>query len=204
LAEKSTYLTLSARSEGFYAEKGSKFIGIALPCSSPDQAKELLEAARQEHPKAGHFCYAYRFGLNGDEYRANDDGEPSNSAGAPILGQLQSFELTNVLIIVLRYYGGTKLGVGGLINAYRTGAKEAILDGKIVEREVYEWINIHFEYSDMPSVMNFIKKHKLEMVENEFEISCRIKTNLSVNFAEEIKAELSKLDSVKIESIGTY
>ena len=192
------------RSEGFYAEKGSKFIGIALPCSSADGAKELIEAARKEHPKAGHFCYAYRFGLNGDEYRANDDGEPSNSAGAPILGQLQSFELTNVLIIVLRYYGGTKLGVGGLINAYRTGAKEAILAGKIVEREVYEWININFEYSDMPTVMNLIKKHQLEMVEHEFEISCRIKTNLRVNFAPEIKAELNKLDSVEINVIGTY
>ena len=192
------------RSEGFYAEKGSKFIGIALPCSSADQAKELLEAARKEHPKAGHFCYAYRFGLNGDQYRANDDGEPSNSAGAPILGQLQSFEITNVLIIVLRYYGGTKLGVGGLINAYRTGAKEAILAGKIVEREVYEWININFEYPDMPTVMNLIKKHQLEMVEHEFEISCRIKTNLRINFAQEIKAELNSLDSVKINVIGTY
>jgi len=204
LEEKSTYFTLLKRSEGFYAEKGSKFIGIALPCSSADQAKELLEAARKEHPKAGHFCYAYRFGLNGDQYRANDDGEPSNSAGAPILGQLQSFEITNVLIIVLRYYGGTKLGVGGLINAYRTGAKEAILAGKIVEREVYEWININFEYPDMPTVMNLIKKHQLEMVEHEFEISCRIKTNLRVNFAQEIKAELNSLDSVKINVIGTY
>lgn len=192
------------RSEGFYAEKGSKFIGIALPCSSADKAKDLLEAARKEHPKAGHFCYAYRFGLNGDEYRANDDGEPSNSAGAPILGQLQSFEITNALIIVLRYYGGTKLGVGGLINAYRTGAKEAILAGEIVEREVYEWINIRFEYSDMPSVMNLIKKHQLEMVEHEFEINCRIKTNLSVNFAQEIKAELDALDSVEINVIGKY
>ncbi|MFK7785393.1 MAG: YigZ family protein [Crocinitomicaceae bacterium] len=204
MGEKSTYQTLLKRSEGFYAEKGSKFIGIALPCASADQAKELLEAARKEHPKAGHFCYAYRFGLTGDEYRANDDGEPSNSAGAPILGQLQSFELTNMLIIVLRYYGGTKLGVGGLINAYRTGAKDAILAGKIVEREVYEWINILFEYPDMPSVMNLIKKHKLEMVENEFEISCRIKTNLSINLAQEIITELDKLDSVKIERIGTY
>jgi len=204
LNNKSKYLTLLKRSEGFYAEKGSKFIGIAQPCSSADEAKELLEAAQKEHPKARHFCYAYRFGLTGDEYRANDDGEPSNSAGAPILGQLQSFELTNTLIIVLRYFGGTKLGVGGLINAYRTGAKEAILAGKIVEREVYEWINIYFEYPDMPAVMNLIKKHQLEMVEHEFEVSCKIKTNLSTTFAEEIKAELDALDSVEINEIGIY
>lgn len=159
---------------------------------------------RKEHPKAGHFCYAYRFGLTGSDYRANDDGEPSNSAGAPILGQLQSFEITNVLIVVLRYYGGTKLGVGGLINAYRTGAKEAILAGKIIEQEVFEWITIRFEYADMPSVMNLIKKHQLEMVEHAFEISCRIKTNLSVNLAQEIKSELTNLDSVEIDVIGTY
>lgn len=204
MSEKSTYLTLSKRSEGEYSEKGSKFIGIALPCSSANEAKEHIESFRKEHPKAGHFCYAYRFGLTGDEYRANDDGEPSNSAGPPILGQLQSFELTNVLIVVLRYYGGTKLGVGGLINAYRTGAKDAILSGKIVEREVFEWITINFEYADMPSVMNLIKKHRLEMVEHEFEISCQIKTNLSINFAQEIKSELKSLDSVEINIIGIY
>ena len=204
MSEKSTYLTLSKRSEGEYSEKGSKFIGIALPCSNADEAKELIDSFKKEHPKAGHFCYAYRFGLTGDEYRANDDGEPSNSAGAPILGQLQSFELTNALIVVLRYYGGTKLGVGGLINAYRTGAKEAILAGKIIEREVFEWVRISFEYPDMPTVMNLLKKHKLEMVEHEFEISCSIKTNLSVNFADEIKSELENLDSVEIEVIGIY
>lgn len=204
LSEKSTYLTLRKRSEGMYSEKGSKFIGIALPCSTADEAKELIELVRQEHHKARHFCYAYRFGLTGDDYRANDDGEPSNSAGAPILGQLQSFEVTNVLIVVVRYYGGVKLGVGGLINAYRTGAKEALQAGKIVEREVFEWVNITFEYPDMPAVMNLIKKHQLEMVEHEFEISCRIKTNLSVNFAEEIKSELTSLESVEINVIGTY
>ena len=204
MGEKSTYLTLLKRSEGLYSEKGSKFIGIALPCSTAEKAKELIELIQKEHHKAGHFCYAYRFGLTGAEYRSNDDGEPSNSAGPPILGQLQSFELTNVLIVVLRYYGGTKLGVGGLINAYRTGAKEAILSGKIIEREVFEWVWINFEYSDMPTVMNLIKKHQLEMVEHEFEISCRIKTNLSVNFALEIKSELKALDTVEINIIGTY
>ncbi len=204
MSKTSTYLTLLKRSEGLYSEKGSKFIGVALPCSDADEAKKIIELLRKEHPKAGHFCYAYRFGITGTEYRANDDGEPSNSAGPPILGQLQSFELTNVLIVVLRYYGGTKLGVGGLINAYRTGSKEAILSGKIIEREVFEWITINFEYADMPSVMNLIKKHRLEMVEHEFEISCRIKTNLSVNFAIEIKSELKSLESVKINIIGTY
>lgn len=201
---KTTYLTLQKRSEGIYLEKGSKFIGIALPCSTADEAKELLDKIRQEHHKARHFCYAYRFGLTGEDYRANDDGEPSNSAGAPILGQLQSFELTHVLIVVVRYFGGVKLGVGGLINAYRTAAKEALLAGEIIEREVFEWINIHFEYNVMPSVMNLIKKYQLEMVQHEFEMSCWIKTNLRINFAEEIKSELKNLDSVEINVIGIY
>lgn len=201
---KSTYLTLAKRSEGQYKEKGSKFIGVALPCSTAEDAKELIELVRKEHHQARHFCYAYRFGLEGDLYRTNDDGEPSNSAGAPILGQLQSFEITNVLIIVVRYYGGTKLGVGGLINAYRTGAKEAIEAGKIVEKEVFEWVWINFEYSDMPDVMNTLKKFQLEMIEHEFELTCRIKTNLTLNFAAEIKAELNTFDSVNIIEIGRY
>ena len=123
---KSTYFTVKRRSEGTYKEKGSKFIGIAVPCWNEDEAKNYLSEWRKEHHQARHLCYAYRFGLSGDIYRANDDGEPNNSAGAPILGQIQSFELSNVLIGVVRYYGGTKLGVGGLINAYRTAAKEAI------------------------------------------------------------------------------
>ncbi len=204
MSEKSTYLTIRNRSEGLYKEKGSKFIGIALPCSTSEDAKELIELIRKEHHQARHFCYAYRFGLEADEYRANDDGEPSNSAGAPILGQLLSFDLTNLLMVVVRYYGGTKLGVGGLINAYRTAAKEAIEAGKIVEREVFDWVWITFEYPDMPNVMNTLKKFNLEMIEHEFEVSCRIKTNLSLTFAVEIKAELNVFDSVKIKEIGRY
>lgn len=204
MSEKSTYKTVDSRCEGLYKEKGSKFIGIAVSCFTEQEAKAFLDGWKKEHHQARHLCYAYRFGLEGEKYRANDDGEPSNSAGAPILGQLQSFDLTNTLIGVVRYYGGTKLGVGGLINAYRTGAKEAIRNGRIVENEVFEWVVLEFEYIDMPKVMGILKKYDLKMIENQFELSCRLKTNLSLNFAAEVKKELKKLESVKLISDGIY
>lgn len=201
---KSTYFTVKRRSEGTYKEKGSKFIGIAVPCWNEDEAKNYLSEWRKEHHQARHLCYAYRFGLSGDIYRANDDGEPNNSAGAPILGQIQSFELSNVLIGVVRYYGGTKLGVGGLINAYRTAAKEAIEAAKIIEKEVFEWVDIHFEYADMPGVMNLLKKWELSQESTDFEISCKIKTKLPLNTAHELKEELGQFPSLKIKSLGEY
>jgi uncharacterized YigZ family protein len=204
LAKKSTYLTVLSRSEGIYKEKGSKFVGIAVPCESAEQSSEIIAEIRKEHHQARHLCYAYRLGITGDEYRANDDGEPSNSAGAPILGQLQSFGVTNVFIGVVRYYGGTKLGVGGLINAYRTAAKDALQNGKVVKKEVFEWVQITFEYVDMPSVMNILKKHSLDMIENQFELNCTLKTNLRLNFAAGIKQELLVLQTVKIAPLGIY
>lgn len=198
------YLTVKGRTEGLYKEKGSKFIGIAAPCTTTDEVRELLDSWNREHHQARHLCYAYRFGPDGEKYRANDDGEPNNSAGAPILGQLQSFEVTNTLIGVVRYYGGTKLGVGGLINAYRTAAKEALEIATIVEREIYEWVDVYFDYSDMPFVMNLLKRFKLEMTQQNFEESCRLRTNLNLNLAEDIKAELNKLASVELKILGIY
>ena len=146
-----------------------RFWGIASQCYNEDEAKELLEQWRQEHHQAGHLCYAYRVGADKKKYRANDDGEPSNSAGPPILGQIEANDLTNVLIGVVRYYGGTKLGVGGLINAYRTGAKEAIANGRIIEKELLRWITIRSDYTDMPMVMNLLKKNDCPIKDNEMD-----------------------------------
>jgi len=204
LDNSSIYKTLKRRSEGLYKEKGSKFIGIAQKCYSEEEAKELLKKWKQEHNQAGHLCYAYRFGVDKKVYRSNDDGEPSNSAGPPILGQIQAYDLSNVLIGVVRYYGGTKLGVGGLIGAYRTSAKEAIEAGKIIELEVYNWVRIRFEYVDMPNVMNTLKKHRLKMIDNIFETSCELTTNLTVQLSESIIAELEAFTTVKVESKGIY
>lgn len=137
-------------------------------------------------------------------YRANDDGEPNNSAGQPILGQIQSFELTNVLIGVVRYYGGTKLGVGGLINAYRTAAKEAIENGEIVVKEVYFWADLNFSYEDMPSIMNFIKQNNITIENQLFELNCNLKVRLDLNASEHLIVELKKYTSIKITELGIY
>ncbi|NRA13251.1 MAG: YigZ family protein [Crocinitomicaceae bacterium] len=204
MSEKSTYKTLKNRSQGLYKENGSKFIGIAQACYSEEEAKGLMVAWGKEHHQARHLCYAYRFGVDKKVFRSNDDGEPNNSAGAPILGQITAFDLSNVLIGVVRYYGGTKLGVGGLINAYRTAAKEAIKDGDIIELEVFEWVKITFDYIDMSNVMNILKKHQLKMIDTIFEVNCELTTNLGLNFSEEIQMELKENDTVNIESKGIY
>ncbi len=200
----STYKTIRDRCEGLFKEKGSKFIGIAVACYNENQAKDFLEDWKKEHHQARHLCYAYRFGMDMNVYRANDDGEPNNSAGAPILGQIDSFELTNVLIGVVRYYGGTKLGVGGLINAYRTAAKEALQNGVVIELELFEWIEMSFSYEDMPHIMNVLKKFSLTIENSKFELNCELRTALDLKRKEEIKAELMQFESVEMKTIGIY
>lgn len=199
----STYLTVSSRAEGQYKEKGSKFIGIAVPCYNEEEAKIFLEQWRKEHYQARHLCYAYRFGLEMDVYRANDDGEPSNSAGAPILGQIQSFGLSNVLIGVVRYYGGTKLGVGGLINAYRTAAKEAIEAAEIIEVEVFDHQQLNFSYAAMPEIMNWLKHEGLTYTNQVFELECQLEVALPLLKKQQLLNELNTFD-VKLKALGLY
>lgn len=199
----SSYKTVSKRAEGQYKEKGSKFIGIAVPCYSEEEAKRYLDMWRKEHYQARHLCYAWRFGLNMDVYRANDDGEPSNSAGAPILGQIQSFELSNILIGVVRYYGGTKLGVGGLINAYRTAAKEALEAAEIVEQEVFERVLLQFTYGQMPEVMNWLKQRGLEYYDQQFELDCQLEVALPLPDRDNLFEELNNFN-LEITTKGVY
>ncbi|MEX2483054.1 MAG: YigZ family protein [Brumimicrobium sp.] len=189
---------------GQYKEKGSKFIGIASPCEDEEQAKELLSQWKNEHHQARHLCYAYRFGILKDIVRSNDDGEPSNSAGAPILGQIQSFDLTNILIGVVRYYGGTKLGVGGLINAYRTAAKEAIETGKIIPQSVKDRFDLFFDYDEMPLIMNDIKESNAEIKQQIFETSCYLRVAVNIEYSNILLEQLKKYNGLKIEKIGTY
>lgn len=204
MEKPSSYWTLKEVSEGLYKEKGSKFIGIAQACYSEEEAKNLLTEWRKTHHQARHLCYAYRFGVDQPIWRANDDGEPSNSAGPPILGQIEAFDLHNVLIGVVRYYGGTKLGVGGLINAYRTAAKEALLHGEIVEREVFEYFELNFEYEDMPHIMNALKQLGLEILESDFALACSLQTRVPRNASDRIQEAFSKFASLKVESKGIY
>lgn len=188
-------------SEGIYKEKGSKFIGIAVPCENEDEAKEFLNEWRNSHHQARHLCYAYRFGINKDVFRANDDGEPSNSAGAPILGQIQSFDLTNVLIGVIRYYGGVKLGVGGLINAYREAAKDAIENGKIVTETVKDNFEFRFDYIDMPHIMEIVKNSDAIIKEQVFEEDCFLKIAIKINKSDEFLSKLELFKTLVVKTI---
>lgn len=199
-----TYQTLQNQSEGIYKEKGSKFIAYAVACYDEEEAKSFLNEWRNAHHQARHLCYAYRFGLNKEIYRANDDGEPSNSAGAPILGQIQSFDLTNVLVGVIRYFGGTKLGVGGLVQAYKTSAKEAILAGKIIEKKVWNHYQLEFDYETMPNLMFFIKSKQIAIEKQVFEERCLLKIGLDLEQALEIITQLENLTAVKITDLGIY
>jgi uncharacterized YigZ family protein len=197
-----TYKTVKEESEGLYKEKGSKFIGYVVACYSEGEAKMYIDKWRKDHFQARHLCYAYRFGLDHKQVRSNDDGEPNNSAGIPILGQIQSYELTNVLIGVVRYFGGTKLGVGGLVQAYKTAAKEAIESAEIITIEVFDWVEICFEYADMPHVMNLLKSKEIVQQEQDFGLVCKLTALFPLNLSTILKAELDKMPTVTYQSKG--
>lgn len=168
------YNTIEKPSEGFLKDRGSKFHAYAYPITSIEEIEDALLEIRKLHNKARHHCYAYRLGTDGNNFRANDDGEPSGTAGKPILGQIDSFGLTDVLIVVVRYFGGTLLGTGGLIQAYKGGAGEALNAAKVVEKTLKNRFRIHFDYSLMAPLMNAIKKLDLEVLSQSFEASASI------------------------------
>lgn len=174
-AIKDTYKTLASASEEIlFKEKNSKFFGYAYPVNTEIEIKEILENLKKQHYGARHWCYAYQLGTEKTTFRANDDGEPGNTAGMPIYGQIQSFELTNVLIVVVRYFGGVKLGVGGLISAYRTSAQLALENAKIIEKTIDIHFIITFDYKNMNKVMRIIKEKNLEIVSQKMEMNCEI------------------------------
>ena len=170
-----TYNTIANSSEEvLFKEKSSKFFGYAFPVCSLEEIKMHLEHLKKQHFGAVHFCYAYQIGTEKIEFRANDDGEPSNSAGMPIYGQIQSFELTNILIVVVRFFGGTKLGVGGLITAYKTTAQMAIEAASIIEKTIDVSFKITFDYKNINKVMRIIKEKRLNVISQTMELSCEI------------------------------
>ncbi|QKJ64691.1 YigZ family protein [Flavobacterium sp. M31R6] len=176
---KDTYNTIAFPSEeSLFKEKSSKFFGYAFPIESEEEVKPIIEILKKQHPHAVHYCYAYQIGTETIQYRANDDGEPSNTAGAPIYGQIQSFGLTNVLVVVVRIYGGIKLGVGGLISAYKTSAQITLESCEIIERTIDIPFQISFDYKNMNKVMRVIKEKKLEITSQEMEID--EETNLPI------------------------
>lgn len=193
---KDQYHTILEPTEGLYKEKGSKFISYAFSVKSEEEVEERLLEIKDLHHKARHHCYAYEIGIDGDRYRANDDGEPSGTAGKPILGQLHSHELTDALVIVVRYFGGTKLGASGLITAYKEAAKEAL---GLAERKLVIIGNpylLSFGYDQMGHVMNCIKSLDLDILEKEFTDSCEVKVNIRLSQQEEL---IQRLKAVLLE-----
>ena len=192
--DKDQYRTLRELSQGLYKEKGSKFIAIAVPVESVDEVKLELEQLRKNYHDARHHCYAYRLGEEPYEFRFNDDGEPSGTAGKPIFGQIQSFELTNILVVVIRYFGGVKLGTGGLIQAYRTSARDAIENGTIITRVWKTSLEINFDYAHMNDVMRVIKDEGLRVIRQDSGEKCCILLEINKGIFE---AALNKFKSIE-------
>ncbi len=191
------FLTIQKEGHSIYKDKGSKFLAQATSCISENQAKEIIADLRKQNPGCVHVCYAYRLGSDKRKYKYSDDGEPSNSAGAPIFGQIKSFDLTNVLITVVRYYGGTNLGVGGLIQAYKTASKQAVEDAETVLEEDRKNIKINFSYDNLHLVMNEIKSSNCQVIEKKLEADCQIKLSIPVSNSELIE-KLSRIKNVTI------
>ena len=199
---KDTYNTIEFASEELlYKEKNSKFFGYAYPIESEDQVKPLIETLRKQHPNAGHFCYAYQIGADTVTYRANDDGEPSNSAGMPIYGQIQSFSCTNILIVVVRIFGGVKLGVGGLISAYKIAAQMALENSEIVERTIDKHFIISFGYANMNKVMRIIKEKNLQIVSQKMEMDCEIEISIRKKNVQNLLDTFENLYEIKLTEI---
>ena len=202
MTEKDTYRTIETSTEGIlFKEKNSKFFGYAYPVLNEDDVKLHIDALKKEHHAARHWCYAYQLGTENILYRANDDGEPSNSAGMPIYGQIQSFEVTNILIVVVRYFGGIKLGVGGLISAYRTTAQLTLEEATIVEKTINVDYIIAFGYKNMNTVMRIIKEKNLNITHQKLEMDCQITISVRKNEAESVFETFNHLFEIDIKKI---
>ena len=198
-----TYLTIEKKSEGEYKDKGSKFLAYAFPIKKETEVKEFLAELRKMHHGARHHCYAFVLGANKLSYRANDDGEPSYTAGKPILGQIQSKDLTNILIVVVRYFGGTLLGVSGLINAYKTAANEAIKNNEIIEKTINEVYEINFEYTLLNEVLKTLKEQKATITSQVFENNCEISFSVRRKNSLMIENTLKKITGISIKYLKT-
>jgi len=194
-----TYKTITTRGqEVLYKSKNSKFYGYAFPISNESEAKQHIDHLKKKHQQARHWCYAWQLGTEHFTYRSNDDGEPSNSAGQPIHGQIQSFELTNILVVVVRYFGGIKLGVGGLISSYRKTAQLALEASDILTKTIDIYFTITFEYKDLNKIMRIIKKHKINIIKQDMQLQCMIEVSVRKNNIDQIKTAFSPLYEVQI------
>jgi uncharacterized YigZ family protein len=194
-----TYQSISAASEGIYKEKGSRFLAFAFPVSSENDVKVRQTELRKTYFDARHHCYAYRLGAKGEIFRANDDGEPNHSAGDPILGQIKSKNLSDVLVVVVRYFGGTKLGVGGLISAYKIATAEALDAATIIDKIVMETVDISFGYEQMNEVMRIVKDCQMTIISQTFDNQCEMQLSVRQSLAETAVQKLQKIDGCLCE-----
>lgn len=192
-----TYKTIVKPAEGLFKDKGSKFISFAFPVASEDEIKKIIAGLKKEHHQANHHCYAFRLGADKLHFRANDDGEPSNTAGKPILAQIQSKDLTNILIVVVRYFGGTLLGVSGLINAYKMASIDVLNNVTVIEKTVNEIYKLEFDYLQMNEVMKIIKENKLEIISQNHALSCEVIFSVRKNNANKVIAGINKIEGAK-------
>ncbi|PWK16853.1 putative YigZ family protein [Arcicella aurantiaca] len=193
------YKTIKSNSEGIFKDKGSKFLAFAYPFTDENQVKVIIEPLRKEHFKAVHFCYAYRIGMDKNNFRVNDDGEPSGSAGRPILNVLLSKEITNILVVVVRYWGGTLLGVPGLINAYKSATEEALENAEIIEKTVNEIYQITYGYVQMNDIMKVVKDFDLKIINQKFDNQCVIEIEFRTSLSPQVLGKLDKIEEIEVE-----
>ncbi len=195
------YLTISETAEGFFKDRGSKFLGFAYPVKNEASVKNYLNSLKKNYYDARHYCYAFMIGKTGTFYRAGDDGEPANSAGAPILGQIRSRKLSDVLVVVVRYFGGTKLGVPGLIHAYKTAAAMALDNAEIVTVYLKKQLRFHFKYEEMNEVMRWVKEFDMEIITQSYTENCVLQVNLRQSYYQALIHKVKSFPAIKIELI---
>lgn len=198
-----TYHTITAASEGLFKDRGSKFIALALPVVSEAQVKTRLQELRKTYHDARHHCYAFMLGPDKSAYRYSDDGEPAGTAGRPIFGQIQSFDMTNIMIVVVRYFGGTKLGVPGLINAYKTAAMDALNNANIIECTIKDMYTLTYEYPLMNEVMRVVKEEDLKITEQDFQLNCKLVIRVRKRDSQKIYERFRKIHGVSIDYLKT-
>jgi uncharacterized YigZ family protein len=198
MSEEDFYYTIEKHGSAEFKDRGSKFIAFAFPAKSVDECKERLNEIKKGHPKATHHCFAYRVGRTGDNFRASDDGEPSGTAGRPILGQIDSKSLVNIIVIVVRYFGGTLLGVAGLINAYKSAAALVIQTTPLVQKMIEAEFIIRFDYTQINDIMRVVKQFNCRIIEQEMQLFCSMRIAVSKNRTDEVKYTLNELRDVEV------
>jgi uncharacterized YigZ family protein len=202
---RDSYLTIDLPAKGEYKDKGSKFIAYSFPLNADSELEGILERIKNEHPKARHYCYAYRIGTDMNKFRINDDGEPSGTAGKPIFGQIQSFNITNVIVVVVRYFGGTKLGVPGLINAYKSSTKDALDNSYVIEKYITATYLLQFNYDQMGHILSIIKENNIDITQKSFDAECQITIEMRLSNEKEkilkLKAGILGISTEEAESM---